>query len=315
MVKKPKDKKLRIIIALILSIVVVVSIVVFKKYNEAESDWEVKLSDTGISPDSTSVKNSSENGFTVDYIDVSQGDCALISCNGKNMLIDCAEAEYYEVVKNFLISKNIEHLDIVIASHPHSDHIGGMSLMLEDFSVGMLLMPQIKDSEELNNDTYKIFLKALENHSVNTRYAVNGDEFYLADAKITILGPVKNSDEINNMSLVIMVEYGENKLLFTGDMEKEAEKFLLDAKVNVDCDILKVSHHGSKDSSSIEFIQAASPKIAVISVSRYNEYNHPNGETLKNLLKEDVNVYRTDFDGTVSFYAESPDSEIVCLTK
>ncbi len=122
-------------------------------------------------------------------------------------------------------------------------------------------------------------------------------------------------EEINNMSVVAMVEYGDNKLLFTGDVERKGEELMLSDGIDLDCDILKVSHHGSKDSSGADFIKAASPRFAVISVAEYNEYNHPNGKTLKTLLKEDVNIYRTDFDGTVSFYAESPDSEIVCLTK
>ncbi len=325
MAKKPerKNKKLLIIIiSAILVAVVVIGVVIFKAHKnnqlqegETETNWAVELSDAGLSPYNTSVKKPSSEGFTVDYINVEQGDCSLVTCNGKNMLIDCGEADYYEVVRNFLFDKGIEHLDIVISSHPHSDHIGGMSRLFEDFTVGTLLMPQVKENEELKNDTYKNFTNALDAYSVDTKYVTKGDVYYLSDAKITVLSPIKNMEEINNMSVVAMVEYGDNKLLFTGDVERKAEELMLADGIDIDCDILKVSHHGSKDSSSVEFINAASPEFAVISVAEYNEFNHPNGETLKTLLKEDVNIYRTDFDGTVSFYAGSPDSEIVCLTK
>lgn len=325
MAKKPqkKDKKRLIIIISVVSVaVIVMGIVIFKIHNknklqenETETNWAVELSNAGLSPYNTSLKKPSYEGFTVDYINVGQGDCSLITCNGKNMLIDCGEAEYYEIVRNFLINKGVEKLDIVILSHPHTDHMGGMSRLFEDFEIGTLLMPHVKENEELENATYKNFINALDKYSVNAEYVSKGDVYYLSDAKITIVAPVKNMEEINNMSVVAMVEYGDNKLLFTGDVEKKAEELMISDGTDLDCDILKVSHHGSKDSSSADFIKASSPQYAVISVAEYNEYNHPDGETLRNLLKEDVNIYRTDFDGTVSFYAQSPESEIVCLTK
>ncbi len=321
MAEKRKNKKLIvIIIALILVIAGVITAVVLINNNaktngkseetETETNWAEELASAGLIPKNTSVSDS-KNGFQVDFINVGQGDCALVRCNGKNMLIDCGEAEYYEIVRNFLVNNGIEKIDIVIASHPHSDHIGGMSRLFEDFDIDTLIMPEIKKHKELKTDVYKTFSEAIIDYKINPVFSVAGDEFFLDDAKITILGPVKADKEINNMSVVAMVEYGEKKFLFAGDAEKNAEELLLKSGQNLDCDVLKVSHHGSKDSSDVKFLKAASPDFAVISVGKYNEYNHPDGITLKNLYKEDAEVYRTDYDGTVSFYVESENDDIV----
>lgn len=321
MAEKRKNKKiLLIVIALVVVIAGVVTAVFFIGENkkdksdetETQTNWAEELANAGLMPKNTGVSEN-EEGLKVDFINVGQGDCALVRCNGKNMLIDSGEAEYYEVVRNCLVNNGVEKLDYVIVSHPHSDHMGGMSNLFEDFDIGKLIMPEIKDQKELKTDAYKSFSASIIENKISCIHPTVGDEFFLDDAKITILGPVKKDDEINNMSVVAMVEYGDKKFLFTGDAEKKEEKLLLESGADLDCDVLKVSHHGSKDSSDSEFIKAASPEIAVISVGKYNEYNHPNGVTLRSLYKEDVEVYRTDTDGTVSFYVEAEDKDIICV--
>ena len=321
MAKKRKNKKFLviIIIALIMIIVGVIFAVIFVDKNktekteqqETEINWAEELSSAGLLPVRTNASDD-ENGFWVDFINVGQGDCTLVRCDGEFMLIDCGEAVYYDVVKNFLLDNGIEKLDIVIATHPHTDHIGGMSRLLNDFEIDTLIMPDIKEHNDLKTNEYKSLLQSIIECKIKPVYPKAGDEFFLGEAQITILGPVKTDKNINNMSVVAMVEYADKKFLFTGDAEKNEEELILNNGWDIDCDVLKVSHHGSKDSTDESFLEATSPEIAVISVGKYNEYHHPNGATLKKLYKEDVEVYRTDTDGTVSFYIQ-PEDDIICV--
>lgn len=308
--EKLKNKKLLLIIIVAL-IAVVVAVVLFvanknKEENpeetESTTNWADELAGAGLSPYNTSNSPYDNAEFTVDFINVEQGDCTLVTCNDKNMLIDCGEAEYYEVIKSFLENKGVEKLDIVIASHPHSDHIGGMEKLFDDFEIGTLIMPQINNHKELENDMFESFQQSLDEYEISPVYAEAEKEFSLSEADVTIIAPLRNFRDINNMSVVAMVEYEGKKFLFTGDAENKEERNILKNNADLDCDVLKVSHHGSKTSSAEEFIKASSPEIAVICVGMKNEYGHPNAKALRNLFKADTEIYRTDLDGTISFY-------------
>ncbi len=323
MEEKRKSKKLFIIIsaAVILLSVIIAIAFTLRKNNTSQAEttlasdnettnWAEALSDAGLSPVNTKSDSLSE-GLCVDFLNVGQGDCAVITCNSECMIIDSGEKEYYQVIRNFLLNKGISKIDVAMISHPHTDHFGSMSSLLEDFDVDTLVMPEIKSHEDLNNKSYEDFIKSLKSNSIQPHYPDEGEKIYLGGAEIEILGPVEEDEEINNMSIVAMLRYGKSKFLFTGDAQKEEEIDIVERGKDLTCDVLKVSHHGSSDSSDIAFIKASSADTAVISVGEYNEYNHPNGVTLKNLLKEDINIYRTDFDGTVSFYVESETSDII----
>ncbi len=308
--EKIKNKKLLLIIIAVLVAVVIAVVMLVTNKNEEENpeetesttNWAEELADAGLSPYNTSLSAYDNAEFTVDFIDVEQGDCALVSCNDKHMLVDCGEAEYYEVVKHFLENKGVEKLDIVIVSHPHTDHMGGMSKLFNDFAIGTLIMPEIGNHKDLEISVYETFQQSLEEHSINVVYPEAEDTFSLDKANVTIIAPLRKYREINNMSVIAMVEFEGKKFLFTGDAEERAELRVLRSNANLDCDVLKVAHHGSDSSSAEEFIKASSPEIAVISVAQSNEYNHPDGKSIRNLLKEDAEIYRTDLDGTISFY-------------
>ncbi len=178
MERKRKNK----IIIIVAAVLVVISLVIgFFCFGGNKSDkentsvnWAEDLANAGIINSSTTSVSSS--GLNVDFIDVGQGDCALISCNGKNMLIDCGEGEYYSVVKEYLVSKGVRYLDIVIATHPHSDHIGALYRVFEEFSVDTVLLPDIPDELIPTTSTYENFLDGLENVK-NIIPAGAGDNF------------------------------------------------------------------------------------------------------------------------------------------
>lgn len=271
-------------------------------------NWADKLSYSGIFP----VKERGyTQGLTVDFINVGQGDSALIICDGKAMLVDSGEKEYYAFVEYHLKKKGISKLDLVVATHPHSDHIGSMSKIIENYEIGTLLMPEINEEIIPDTEKYRELKETLKNNSVQSEYVKAGDVYNLSDAEIKILSPLRQSEEVNNMSVVFMLTYGDKSFLFTGDIEKDAENALVNAGTELKCDVLKIAHNGSDTSTSEEFLERADPQIAVISVGKNNEYGHPKKKIIGRLLHSDILIYRTDYDGTVSFRVPSEKSEII----
>lgn len=277
--------------------------------DEAEHNWAQDFADAGIFPGNTT--STSGKGLTVEYIDVGQGDCALIRCGDKNMLIDCGEREYYQVVKSYLKNNGISRLDIVVATHPHSDHIGGMYMLIEDFDIGTFIMPKLSKGNIPTTKTYLNMISSLKEKSISPDYAAVGKVYNLSEAKIEILAPVNDSDELNNMSVICMLTYGKSKFLFTGDAETPVETDMIKNGADLKCNVLKVGHHGSTTSSGEKFLKKADPDVAVISVGEGNDYNHPHSEILDRLLKRDVTIYRTDEDGTLKFYVPSETADII----
>lgn len=257
------------------------------------------------------VTTQSTSGLSVEFVNVGQGDCTFISCNGRNMLIDSGEGEYHQLVGDFLRKRNVTHFDYVLLSHPHSDHAGGMKKIIENYSIGTFLLPDVKGMNMEKDDPYFDMLSQLEEKGVYGKTVTAGEIYRLSDAEIEILGPLRTDDEENETSVICMLKYGESKFLFTGDAPVSEELDLIESGADLDCDVLKVSHHGSNDATSDEFLDCARPEYAVISVAEYNEYRHPHGKTLKKLLRRDISVYRTDKNGTVRFRIPHKNSEIM----
>lgn len=256
----------------------------------------------GCGASATSSKDSpgSQGGkLMVHYIDVGQGDSMLIQVNNKNLLIDAGPASGTDKLMSYLSKNNIKKLDYVVATHPHEDHIGGMTSVIKKFQVGSFYAPKITTTTK----TYQNMIDALKSKNLKINVAKAGVSLDLGEnAKCEILAPVNTQtkyESLNNYSAVIKLTYGNNKFLFTGDAEKLVEKELLNAKSDLSSDVLKVGHHGSTSSSSKEFLDAVSPKIAVISVGKGNDYGHPHKETLTALKNRKLQIYRTDVDGTV----------------
>lgn len=250
----------------------------------------------------------------IHFIDVGQGDCSLIIWEGASMLIDCGERDYAETVKKYLKKQGVKKLDYIIATHPHSDHIGGMGDIISEFEVGKVIAPRVSEDMTPTTKTYERLLQALKDKSLkltaakpDTTYTISSTAASAAEKsppKFEVLAPVKDYDDLNNYSVVIRMTYGNTSYLFTGDAEKEAELDILGNGADVDADVLKVGHHGSSTSSCDEFYEAVSPEICVIQCGEGNSYGHPHKETIDTINSSGVKVYRNDTDGTVIVYSD-----------
>lgn len=236
----------------------------------------------------------------VHYVDVGQGDCELVECDGKYMLIDAGENGFETDVINYLNSHNIKELEYVVASHQHSDHIGGLSEVIDAFKVTNIIMPRLTKEQTPTNSTYRDFLKAVKASGAKVIEAKVGATYELGGGKFEILGPVTNdAEDINNMSVVMRFDHGENSFLFTGDAETEEENEIIENGSSLDCDVLKVGHHGSSTSSGKKFLDKVTPEICVISCGEDNSYGHPHKEITKRLKKYTDETYRTDVCGSI----------------
>ena len=246
------------------------------------------------------VDGKSLGDMRVHFIDVGQADSTFIEFqNGQTMLIDAGESG--GDVVSYIRSLKYDKIDYVIATHPHDDHIGGMSYVLNQFKIGRMYMP----NKEHTTKTFENMLNAIESNNVDLYTAKAGknvlkDEYTTVD----IIAPVKDSySNLNNYSVVVKITYGKSSFLFTGDAEAEVEQSII--KSGVDADVLKVGHHGSETSSCQSFIKAVSPKVAVISCGKENQYGHPDYATLVTLKEAGAEIFRTDEVGTVIVTADS----------
>ena len=269
--------------------------------------WEDLYQGAGLSSPVSAV----EGDVSVHFIDVGQGDCELIKTQNKAVLIDCGEKEYYADVIDYIKTQKIEYIDYVIVTHPHSDHAGGMSFILDEFDIGTVIMPKIQESVTPTTSTYIRLLKSIENKNITVEYAEAGKEYTLDDVKMTLLSPVQDYDDLNNYSVAVKLIHGENSFLFTGDIEKEAENDIIENGYNISADVLKVAHHGSSTSSQKKFINAVSPNYAVIEVGSPNSYNHPNADTIQRLENKEITIYRTDLYGNIVFVSDGKTFDIL----
>lgn len=240
------------------------------------------------------------DGLYVHYIDVGQGDCELICCDGEYMLIDAGVPDAGDTVVEYLKNHSIDKLTYLVCTHPHADHCGGLDAVVESIEVETVFTsPYIGE-----NKSYEYFENAVYAAGLDFTVPELGEVFYLGEAKFRFLGPLEDYENVNDDSLVMRLEYGDTSFLFTGDMTSNAEHDLLDEGLKVDCDVLKVGHHGSSGSSCYQFLYEASPTIGVISCAVGNDYGHPHKETISRLSDAEVTVYRTDLDGTVIIFSD-----------
>lgn len=251
---------------------------------------------TGQAPELTQPAEAEEDNLFVHFISVGQADCTLLVYGDTEILIDGGNtADGYDVVA-YLQRLGVDDLDLVVATHPHEDHIGGLSMVLRQFSVEEIWTNTVF----YNSYAYDALFDRIEEQDIPLTHPQPGHTFTDGELILTVLGPVKqNYKDINDSSIVIMAQLGEKKFLFTGDMESLAEKDLLNSGADVKADVLKVGHHGSYSSTSASFLAAVDPDFGVIHVGLNNEYGHPHDGPMNRLHNAQVRVFRTDKMGSV----------------
>lgn len=239
--------------------------------------------------------NQSEGELQIHYLDVGQGDATLILCDGHAMLIDAGENDKGSSVWSYLKSQGIEELDYVIGTHPDSDHIGGLDVIIYKFRCGKVFMPDfVKDTR-----TYEDVIKAAENKNYRITVPKVGEKYTLGDAEFTIIAPNGDYKDANNASIGILITYRETSFLFTGDAEEEAEKDIMANGIDIDVNVYKAGHHGSRTSSCDEFLAKVSPEYVVISCGENNSYGHPHAAIINYCISNHIPIFRTDMQGTI----------------
>ena len=240
--------------------------------------------------------------FCIHVIDVGQADSILITTpSNKNMLIDGGDEDSAKIIKSYLKNKKVKNLDVVIATHPDSDHIGSLDYIIDNFDVEKIYMPnQTTDSE-----CYINLIDSCNKKNLKVNYLSKDDSFNLDDStNIYVLSPSYITDNNNSNSIVLNISYKNNNFLFTGDCEESNEMDMINSYNLEDIDFLKVAHHGSYTASSLTFLEETTPDIAVISCGYKNSYGHPHKSTLDNLESVDAKIFRTDQNGSMQFNSD-----------
>lgn len=247
----------------------------------------------------------SESGsFTIHFIDVGQADSALVTCDGHSMLIDGGNADDSNLVYSVLQRETNRHLDYVVGTHAHEDHIGGLSGAFEADTADVTFCPVT----EYDSKAFRNFKTRADERGGGITIPAVGDTFTLGEASVTVVAVNSVPEDTNNTSIVIRIVYGDTSFLFTGDAEQETEEKILETGQDIESTVLKVGHHGSSTSTSQAFLDAVSPTYAVISCGKDNSYGHPHSETLAKLSSAGVEVLRTDELGDI--YCTSDGTEV-----
>lgn len=256
--------------------------------------------------DETSISTFSSGSLRVNYIDVGQGDSIFIQLpNNQTMLIDAGEAYKSDNVINYLNNLGITKIDYVIGTHPHTDHIGGLEEVINTFDIGSIYMPRASSTSK----TYEDLLTTISSKDLKVKTAKSG-VVVLDDNNLKLEFIAPNSDsysELNNYSAVLKLTYLDNTFLFMGDAETLSEEEITS---EIKADVIKVGHHGSDSSSSLEFVKKVSPEYAIIMVGEGNSYNHPYQSIIDRYENVGAKVLRTDLDGNI--VCDSDGKEVSC---
>lgn len=243
--------------------------------------------------------------FELHMIDVGQGlSVFLRSPSGECALIDAGDRDDGERVSDYLRAEGVEELDLLIATHAHADHIGGMAQVVKDIPAEKVIMTYLPADMQPTSKSYADLLQAIADRGEKITPASPGAQYGLGDALLTVVGPVTEYEDLNNTSVVSRITYGETAFVVPGDAETESEADILRTGRDLRADVLIAGHHGSSTSSSMDFLREVRPKYLGISCGLDNSYGHPHRETLEKIAELGLTALRTDLQGTVIFYTD-----------
>ena len=304
-VKNGRKKKIaKIVITIVILIVAsVLGINVFPEYSNdiTNPSHSGNISDTQSTqkPSSNSSTENPEGTLTLTMIDVGQADSFFFQQGDDTALVDCGTRSSGEDVVEYLKAQGITQIDYVFGTHPHDDHMGGMYDVITNFEIGKIIIPEI-DPKHGTTNWYLKLVDEIATGDYEVEFVELGTVYTLGDAEMKVIGPISDpGDNKNNYSTVLKVSFGEMDVIMTGDAETQVEKDILESGENIQAEILKLGHHGSDTSNSSEFLDEVNPIYALISCGVGNKYEHPIKEIMQRLKERDIDVYRTDENGTV----------------
>ena len=293
---KKKQKKF---ISFILAVLFIIGYYIFE---------DIPTEESYSNKDEIKVNNIVTTDLQIYYFDVGQADSTLIINNGHSMLIDAGNNEDGEKLVTYMKEElNITTIDYVIGTHPHEDHIGGLDDIINNFNIKEVYLPEAMTTTK----TFEDVLDAIANKELSITVPTIGETFKLGEADFEVIYTGTGEKDLNEASIILRMIFGNKTYLFTGDTTEEVEETILNS--NIDIDVLKVAHHGSKYSSSEEFLNIATPEYAIISAGEGNSYGHPEPETLTRLKKHTNNIYITKDLGTILLTSDGKTITITTL--
>lgn len=238
-----------------------------------------------------------QNGeMTLHFLDVGQGLCVFVQSDGENLIYDGGDKKMADEVVDYLESLGVKTIDYMISSHYDSDHVSGLIHCLENFDVEYVICSDYVHGSK----TYENFLSAVEAQNLEANHPAVGENFKFGTGSFTVLSPSSiDDDDSNANSIAIKLVNGENSFIITGDAGIKNEKEMCNLGIDLSCDVLVPGHHGSATATSWDFLEATLPEYAVISCGADNSYGHPHEETMEKLESANVEVFRTDIQGTI----------------
>lgn len=233
--------------------------------------------------------------MAVHFLDVGQGLSILVQSGGQNLLYDGGDRSASSFVVSYLQNQQVTNIDYLISSHYDEDHVSGLIGCLNNFEVSNVIGADYVHDSGL----YDSFMNAVEANGLSVQHPAVGTEFSFGTGSFTVWAPSEISGDSNNNSVAIKLTNGESSFIFTGDAEYDSEESMVASGIDLSCDVLCVGHHGSASSTSWDFLEATVPEYAVVSCGTDNQYGHPDADTMEKLEAMEIEVFRTDKQGTV----------------